>query len=73
MAKSLGYPEAVCVNNIEKLKKALENAKESKKLSFIEVKSAIGSRKDLGRPTIKAVDNKTNFMNELGLEIINAI
>lgn len=73
LAKSLGYPETVCVNNIEKLKKALENAKESKKLSFIEVKSAIGSRKDLGRPTIKAVDNKTNFMNELGLEIINAI
>lgn len=73
LAKSFGYPQAICVSDIEELRIALNMAKDSEKLSFIEVKSAIGSRKDLGRPTIKAVDNKIHFMNELGLEIINAV
>ena len=67
LAKSLGYQAAVCVSSGEELKKELKIAKESDKLCFIEVKSAIGSRKDLGRPTIKAIDNKINFMNELKL------
>ena len=33
--------------------------------SFLEVKIRPGSRVDLGRPTIKPVDNKINFMNFL--------
>ena len=33
--------------------------------SFLEVKIRLGSRKDLGRPTIQPVDNKENFMRFL--------
>ena len=33
--------------------------------SFLEVKIRPGSREDLGRPTIKPVDNKENFMKFL--------
>ena len=33
--------------------------------SFLEVKIQPGSREDLGRPTIKPVDNKENFMKFL--------
>ena len=65
VAKSLGYPNAVSVSNLIDLRNELKRAKENKELSFIEVKCAIGSRSDLGRPTIKAIDNKINFMNEL--------
>ena len=38
----------------------------SSKLSFVEIKSAIGAREDLGRPTLTAKENKKNFMNEIG-------
>ena len=33
--------------------------------SFLEVVVKIGSRKDLGRPTIKPIDNKKEFMRIL--------
>ena len=36
-------------------------------LSFIEIKSAIGARSNLGRPTTTAKDNKDSFMCSLGL------
>ena len=38
----------------------------SRKLSFVEIKSAIGAREDLGRPTLTAKENKKNFMNGIG-------
>ena len=31
-------------------------------IAFVEVKTAIGSREDLGRPTTTAVENKQGFM-----------
>lgn len=34
-------------------------------LTFIEAKSIIGSRQDLGRPTTSAIENKKAFMNFL--------
>ena len=34
-------------------------------LAFIEIKCGIGARKDLGRPTISAKENKNNFMKYL--------
>ena len=42
--------------------KELEAAKSRSELSFIEVKCSIGARKDLGRPTTTALENKQNFM-----------
>lgn len=65
VAKSCGYPYAVCVKDYEELEKELELAKERDVLSMIEVKCAIGSRSDLGRPTTTALQNKKKFMEYL--------
>ncbi len=62
IAKACGYPNAVCVDRFEDLDKELEAAKSRSELSFIEVKCSIGARKDLGRPTTTALENKQNFM-----------
>ncbi len=63
IAKACGYPNAVCVDSYEELDKALEEAKNKKELSFIEVKCAIGARDDLGRPTTTARENKEALMS----------
>lgn len=47
------------------LDKELEAAKDRNELSFVEIKCAIGAHKDLGRPTITALENKQNFMEYL--------
>lgn len=62
IARACGYPHAVSVDNFEALDGALQAAKNRHELSFIEVKSAIGARENLGRPTIPARQNKENFM-----------
>ena len=61
LAKACGYPNAISVNNFEDLDKALNEAKERSQLSLIEVKSAIGARDDLGRPTTSAKENAQDF------------
>lgn len=65
IAVACGYPNAVCVDNFADLDKELKKAGESEKLSFIEVKCAIGAREDLGRPTTTSLENKQNFMEYL--------
>lgn len=65
IAKGCGYPEAVSVDSFEKLDQALTEAKTTEGLRLIEVKSAIGARDDLGRPTTTAKENKENFMKFL--------
>lgn len=62
IALGCGYQKAVCVKEVSELVTVLRQAKNSNELTFIEVKAQIGARDDLGRPTIKAVDNKKNFM-----------
>ncbi len=62
VAKACGYPNAVCVDNFENLNKELKKAKHRKDLSFIEIKCSMGSREDLGRPTISTQENKIRFM-----------
>lgn len=64
-AIACGYPEAIKVTNESELSSALDKAKHSDKLLFIEIECALGSRKDLGRPTTTALENKNNFMQEL--------
>ncbi len=66
VARACGYESAASVETFDALDKELEEAKKRQALSFIEVKCAIGARKDLGRPTITAVDNKRQFMKYLG-------
>lgn len=65
IAKACGYPNAVRVESFDALDRELEDAKERRELSFIEVKCSIGARDDLGRPTTTALENKKNFMEYL--------
>lgn len=65
IAKGCGYPNAVCVDNFDDLDEELLSAKRRGELSFIEAKSSIGARADLGRPTTTAKENKERFMEYL--------
>lgn len=65
ITKACGYPYAVSVNNYEDLDQELEDAKERKLLTMIEVKCSIESRENLGRPTLTTIENKNNFMRYL--------
>lgn len=65
IAKACGYPYTACVNSFNDLDKELYAAREREELSLIEVKCAIGSREDLGRPTKTTLENKQNFMDFL--------
>lgn len=62
IARACGYPYAVSVSSFEELDRELAAAGERDALTLIEAKCAIGARKDLGRPTTSAVENKTVFM-----------
>ncbi|MGN0414075.1 MAG: phosphonopyruvate decarboxylase [Agathobacter sp.] len=65
IAEGCGYTNVICVDSLEALHVALCEARERQELSFIEVKCAIGSREDLGRPTTTARENKQMFMEYL--------
>lgn len=66
IAKSCGYKNTVVVDNLEDLDLALSSAKKADALTFIEVKTAISSRTDLGRPTTSPTENKNAFMAHIG-------
>ncbi len=65
IAKACGYKYAVSVDDFDALDRELNLAKNRDELSFIEVKSSIGARDDLGRPTTSALENKEGFMEYL--------
>lgn len=65
IAEGCGYKKVMTVTSYDGLESALKEAKTSKELTFIEIKSGIGSRDDLGRPTTTAMENKEAFMNFL--------
>ena len=65
IAAGCGYPSVMLAADEPSLQAALEKAKTANCLTFIEVRSAIGSRSDLGRPTLTARENIVNFMNYL--------
>lgn len=65
VSKACGYPYAVCTDNFDDLDKELKAAKCRDELSMIEVKCSIGARKNLGRPTTTALENKKSFMEYL--------
>ena len=65
IARACGYASAVSVDSYEALDAALAEARSRNALSFIEAKSGIGARADLGRPTTTARENKMAFMGHL--------
>ncbi|MBR6199857.1 MAG: phosphonopyruvate decarboxylase [Spirochaetales bacterium] len=65
VAKACGYKQVLCAENYDELDDALKKANNTDELSFIEVKCSIGARRDLGRPTTSARENKELFMKYL--------
>lgn len=62
VAEGCGYPLTELVETSEDLDQALLRAKEAQQLTLIEVRCALGSRSDLGRPTTTTKQNKKEFM-----------
>lgn len=65
IALACGYKEAFSVANIDDLGQVLLKIEKKSGPIFIEVRTAIGSRKGLGRPTTTPTENKLAFMNYL--------
>lgn len=65
IALSCGYKNSFYVDNLNQLKTILNEIKDKSGPIFIEVKSSIGSRDDLGRPTTTPIQNKEAFMRYL--------
>ncbi len=65
IALSCGYEHIYSAESYSELDEALKKAKAQSGLVFIEIKCAVGSRKDLGRPTTTAIENKMNFKDYL--------
>lgn len=65
IAQSCGYRSSICVSDLDELDAALRQAKSQTGPSLIEVRSSIGARDNLGRPTTTALENKRNFMRYL--------
>lgn len=65
IARACGYPFAERVEDSVALDAALAEAGGRRTLCLIEVRCAIGSRADLGRPTAAPQENKAAFMEEL--------
>lgn len=68
IAKACGYKTVLSANSEQELVGILEDIKLKNKENlpvFIEIKCAQGARKELGRPTVSAKENKENFMKML--------
>lgn len=61
IARACGYMRVFSVEDYASLDEALKCAKGNDCLTFIEAKSRIGARENLGRPTTTAIENKNAF------------
>ena len=65
VARAVGYPNVLCVDNKENLLEALGSVGLMDGPIFLEVKVMKGNRKELGRPTTTPIQNKESFMRFL--------
>ena len=65
IAKSLGAKQLFYADSKSSLENILSNFLDCRGPSFLEVKIDIGSRADLGRPTISPIQNKKDFIRFL--------
>ena len=65
IAEGCGYTKIFSVDTYESLVNALSIVKNINELCFVEIKTTIGSRSNLGRPTKTAKENKEIFMDLL--------
>lgn len=66
IAKACGYPQAVRIDTATALNDFLRKIQLGQGPVFIEVRVDKGARDDLGRPTISPLQNRLNFMNNIG-------
>lgn len=64
-AMACGYQEVFSVSDKEAFRGVLQSVRQRQGPIFIEVKTAIGARDDLGRPQETPVENKEKFMARL--------
>jgi phosphonopyruvate decarboxylase len=62
IALGLGYQVVESVLDFSGLDTAITLIKKHRELSFLEVKTAVGARENLGRPTTSPCENKEQFM-----------
>ncbi|PKP08786.1 MAG: phosphonopyruvate decarboxylase [Bacteroidetes bacterium HGW-Bacteroidetes-4] len=65
LALACNYKTALSVSTSNELDNALDSIHAESCPTLIEVKVRMGSRDNLGRPTIKPIDNKKDFMKNL--------
>ncbi len=65
IAKACGYKTIFSASEGEDIQKLMPEFLGSKGPVLFEIRTAGGARNDLGRPTIKPIDNKKEFMNNL--------
>ena len=68
IARDCGYAYTAEIDTMEALVSELKAARDRKQLTFLQVHCALGSRKDLGRPTTTPKQNKAAFMKRLAEE-----
>ena len=68
IARDCGYAYTAEIDTMEALVSELKAARARKQLTFLQVHCALGSRKDLGRPTTTPKQNKAAFMKRLAEE-----
>lgn len=61
-AGELGYEHVKVIGDYDELERAFPDVLYKRGLSFVEIKVAMDSRKDLGRPSESATENKKEFM-----------
>lgn len=65
VARGCGYSRVYSVDSLSDLDVLLSQIRKTKELVFVEVRCAIGARKNLGRPTQTPLENKKFFMRYL--------
>ena len=65
VVKAMGTDKMFQAESLSEIKSIIAEFLSCPGPSFLEIKICPGSRDDLGRPTIKPVDNKENFMKFL--------
>lgn len=67
IALGCGYKEALVAETPEEIKAAVQKLQVTSGPVFLEVKCNSGHRKNLGRPTRKPIENKSDFMHFLAI------
>ena len=65
LGESCGYKKNVEIRNSKELKEWLTNSFDESRSSLVEIRTSLGSRNDLGRPSGTPEDWKNNFMKAL--------